>query len=178
MTRLLYTTATVLIVLLAICTLSFAAYAKRSNTITPYSVLEVSRDDKTGVVDMVLTTHGLQDGEKRVTKTVADGVEKWEYFNKWYEDLFGLTYLDSDYKRLWSQLRKRCATFARYFVTDEMLNALEGSKLLVLWIRNIPSPQTLSESATNGCSRSCQLSTPCPRVKKTCPTPLTTRPLS
>ncbi len=140
MKKLLCTTVAILINILSIAGISFAANATKTNAITPYSVLEVSRDDKSGAVELVLSTHSIHGSDKRVAKTVTDGVEQWEKFNKWYEDLFGLTYLDSDYKRLWSQLRKRCATFAKYFMTDEMLKALEGSKLLVVVDDKYPFP--------------------------------------
>jgi hypothetical protein len=120
-------------------TLAFATETNNAD-ISPYATLEVNRNDKSGEVELILTTHGKTGGDTTVRKTIRDGVEQWEKFNKWYEDLFGLTYLDSDYKRLWSQLRKRCATFTKYFFSAEMLHALDGSKLLVVVDKTYPFP--------------------------------------
>ena len=117
-----------------------ASDAESAAAVSPYATLDVARDDKTGAVTLVLSTHGKTGGDTTLRRTVADGVEQWEKFNKWYEDLFGLTYLDSDYKRLWSQLRKRGATFAKYFVNEEMLKALDGCKLLVVIDEKYPFP--------------------------------------
>jgi hypothetical protein len=140
MEKTLFTALVALTAVFAVCAAAGASDAGSGSALFPYATLEVNRDDKSGVVELVLTTQGKISGDKTIRNRVANGVELWEKFNKWYEDLFGLTYLDSDYKRLWSQLRKHCATQSKYFITDEMLDALHGCWLLVVVDKKYPFP--------------------------------------
>jgi hypothetical protein len=98
----------------------------------PRAVLTVGIDEKTGDVALELTTANRPGGDKTVKRTIKGGVETWDKFDKWYEDLFGLTYLDDNLSRLWKQLRKRGVALADDFFDAEMLDALKGCELLVV----------------------------------------------
>lgn len=113
---------------LILCTALHAAAAE----VSPYAVLNVDRNEKSGEVKLTLTVTGVKPGGTTITKTAPDGVAKWDKFDKWYEELFGITYLSDDYGRLWKQLHQRGASFAKEFFDAEMLEAVKGAKLLVV----------------------------------------------
>jgi hypothetical protein len=127
-------------VMTLIGTTLFASDAKGGKSLSPYATIETVRNEKTGGVELILSTHGKPDGDKTIRENVAGGIKIWDDFNQWYEELFSLTYLDSGYKRLWTQLRKHCTTVAKSFITDEMLKALSGCKLLVVVDKIYPFP--------------------------------------
>ncbi len=109
-----------------------AAPAARKTAVKPYADLVVSRNDKTGVVVLTLQTHGKKGGDVKVVNTISDGVTQWENFIKWYEDLFALAYMDSNYDRMWKQLRKRGVTMGEKFISQDMLKAINGVSMLVV----------------------------------------------
>lgn len=104
----------------------------------PYAILTATRNEKTGDVAMDLVVKGAPGAH--VAYQVAGGVEKLDRFDKWYEDLFGLAYLGSDYKSMWKKLRDRGALLAGQFMTPEALDALKGARLLVVVDKDRPFP--------------------------------------
>lgn len=126
---------------LMVLTLSMVSpEASQAEPTSPYATLIVNRDDASGAVTLSLSTAGRPGGDVSLERTIADGVAVWDKFDKWYEELFGLTYLSDDYSRLWKQLRARGTSLGAAYIDKEMLDAISSVKLLVVVDKIRPFP--------------------------------------
>jgi hypothetical protein len=113
-------------------TLSIFALPARAVEIQPWAVLYVHRDETTRELGMklVVKTPGKEDQTREWT--VNGGVDKWEDFGKWYEDLFGIAYMSNDFKSLWKRLRKKAAGMSPEFIPEDVVKELAPCGLLVV----------------------------------------------
>ncbi len=110
------------------------------SSLNPWAQIIVHRNEKDGTVELELTTFGKPGGDTFIKTSVDKGIDIWDKFDVWYEDLFSLTYVSPDYKRLWKQTRQRGASLGKAFISDKMLAALQGCKLLVVVDEEKPFP--------------------------------------
>lgn len=126
---------------IALCVAAMPAHgATAAESKAPYAVLNYDRDEKSRDLTLELKIMQGDTIKDSFKKVVPGGVDKWADFDKWYEELFALTYLSDDTKRLWKQLRSHTALFAKDFMDEKMVGALEGCRLLVVVDKEYPFP--------------------------------------
>jgi hypothetical protein len=119
----------------------FCAGATRAARAAQEAVLTVEEGAAPGDLILHLDMHpDSVSAAPGLTHEVPGAVAELEDFEKWYEELFALTYLTGDTGRLWKQLRSRTALLSKKFLSEEMIGMLRGADLLIVADGNFPFP--------------------------------------
>ena len=112
----------------------------QANKIKTYALLTADRVSGTSDLALVLTVKNGPEILNTLAASVVGGQTLLAEYDKWYEELFALTYLTGDYSRLWKSLRAHNEKMTGQFLAPDMIQAVRGVDLLIVADRDFPFP--------------------------------------
>lgn len=73
------------------CVFADAAQSAETDAGYPYAVMTAERNESGGSVTVTLEIRSAHRESEKIEKVVDGGVDTWEQFGEWYEELFALT---------------------------------------------------------------------------------------